>query len=99
MNNVNTQHGLSNAVLSIVRVNSSSFSHVFANAAYAVVRSAGDAVGYLGHVIAQWNHNYKTRNELAMLPDNLISDIGLEPHAVRKEVHRWFWQSIDLKRH
>jgi len=35
---------------------------------------------------------YKTRRELAKLPDYLIRDLGLTPHAVRQEVAKPFWR-------
>jgi uncharacterized protein YjiS (DUF1127 family) len=42
--------------------------------------------------INQWQHNRRTRRQLAELPDYLLKDIGLSRCSVENELQKPFWR-------
>lgn len=46
----------------------------------------------LSLLFAQWDHNRRTRKQLAEMPDYLLKDIGLDRGLVEQELHKPFWK-------
>ncbi|MAC82389.1 MAG: hypothetical protein CML66_30540 [Rhodobacteraceae bacterium] len=42
-------------------------------------------------LITQWDHRYRSRNDLARLEDHLLDDIGMTRKDAMKEAKRPFW--------
>lgn len=57
----------------------------------AVERIETIAVG-ISKTIGTWIRRSNERRVLAMLNQRMLSDIGLTPHDVQKEVSKFFWQ-------
>ena len=42
-------------------------------------------------LITQWDHRYRSRNDLAHLEDHMLKDIGVTRKQAKKESTRPFW--------
>lgn len=46
----------------------------------------------LAMLLGQWQHNRRTRRQLAEMPDYLLKDIGLDRGRVGRELQKPFWK-------
>ncbi|WP_127559570.1 DUF1127 domain-containing protein [Saccharospirillum alexandrii] len=47
---------------------------------------------YIGNTTRHWYRNYKTRAQLARLPDYILKDVGLKRADVIRETSKPFWR-------
>ena len=46
----------------------------------------------LNMLVNQWQHNRRTRKQLAEMPDYLLKDVGLDRSIVEQEILKPFWE-------
>ena len=44
-------------------------------------------------VVTKWSRNYRTRKQLAHLPDHVLSDVGLSESDAAREITLPFWRN------
>lgn len=47
---------------------------------------------YIFSKLVIWKRNYRTRRQLAELPEYLFDDLGLDRTKIEKELRKPFWQ-------
>ncbi|MEP4548294.1 MAG: DUF1127 domain-containing protein [Saccharospirillum sp.] len=57
-----------------------------------VARSVRSAMSYCYSSARHWYRNYKTRAQLARLPDYILKDIGLKRADAIRETSKPFWR-------
>lgn len=71
---------------------SQSRQHLFSNLSPSLTRITRLVTAYSAKIAGRWYRNYKTRQELARLPDYLLKDIGLRKAEVIRETSKPFWK-------
>lgn len=59
---------------------------------YKLIRQIENLVGRISNIVKQWSARTKSRRQLAIMSDYLLTDIGLTPTDVAIELKKHFWQ-------
>ncbi len=57
-----------------------------------LARSVRMAMSHSGNATRHWYRNYKTRTQLAQLPDYILKDVGLKRADAIRESSKPFWR-------
>lgn len=65
---------------------------LFSTLCHFLARSARMVMSNFGNTTRHWYRNYKTRAQLARLPDYILKDIGLKRADAIREASKPFWR-------
>lgn len=70
--------------------------YLFSNLSHSLTSITRLVMSYSAKIAGRWYRTYKTRQELARLPDYLLKDIGLRKAEVIRETSKPFWIGATL---
>lgn len=65
---------------------------LFGTLCHFLARSVRMAMSHVGSTTRHWYRNYKTRAQLAHLPDYMLKDVGLKRADAIRESSKPFWR-------